>query len=58
MRLSVSTFTGGKELLYEKWTLKHYETCCEEHFSNATLFVHWACAGFLGQGSKENKQTS
>lgn len=40
MTLPVSTFRGGKELPYEKWTLKHYETYCEEHFSNATLFAH------------------
>lgn len=58
MTLSVSAFRGGKELLYEKWALKLYETCCKEHFSNATLFAHWAPAGVLGQGSKENEQTS
>lgn len=40
MTLSVSTFRGGKELLYEKRALKRYETCRKEHFSNATLFAH------------------
>lgn len=37
---SVSIFRGGKELLDQKWTLKHYETYCEERFTNASLFAH------------------